>query len=106
MDELTLGLVSVALDDSDSVPVVRLAGELDVSCAEAVRSALTEALDHGHKGPVVFDLGALRFMDSSGIAVLLAISEAHGPVEVRHPSATVRRVIEVTGLAGVLRMVP
>ena len=45
-------------------------------------------------------------MDSSGIALLLQIAAKAQSVELRQPSALVRRMIEATGLADVLHMEP
>jgi STAS domain. len=53
---------------------------------------------------LVFDLSALNFIDSSGIAVLLRAVEKTDQLELRNPSTIVRRVIVATGLADVLRV--
>jgi anti-anti-sigma factor len=45
-------------------------------------------------------------MDSAGIAVLVRAAGEVGAVQIRNPSPIVRRVIEVTGLTGVLRIGP
>jgi anti-anti-sigma factor len=50
----------------------------------------------------VFDLSSLRFMDSSGIALLLRAREQVGDVVVRNPSAVIQRIIEATGLGDTL----
>ena len=52
----------------------------------------------------MFELSGLTFMDSSGIGLLLTIAAQVDEVEVRNPSVTVRRVIELSGLASTLRM--
>lgn len=87
------------------VPVVSLSGELDISNAEAVSVAIEAVIDDQAKR-VIFELGALTFMDSTGIALLLKICNRVGSIEVRSPTSTVRRVIEVTGLADTFGLVP
>ena len=89
--------------DADGVPVVRIAGELDISNAEELGDALESLVA---KGPtaLVFDFGDLQFMDSSGIALLLRISARVGEVRLRNPSNIVRRVVVNTGLSDVLRI--
>jgi anti-anti-sigma factor len=52
---------------------------------------------------LTFDLTRLRFIDSAGLAVLVAAA-ATTTVTVRNPSEIVRSVIEATGLATVLHM--
>jgi anti-anti-sigma factor len=81
--------------------MVKITGELDISNVETVRLAL---------GPVtadrpdilVFELSELRFIDSSGIALLLAVARDVGAVRMRAPSPAVRRIVEITGLTEVL----
>jgi anti-anti-sigma factor len=105
MDELNLGMCTVAVTVEGDIRVVRLAGELDISGADAVRAALERAVPAG-VGLVVFDLSDLQFMDSSGIALMLEVAGRTGAVELRRPSPIVRRIVEATGLVDVLGMGP
>jgi anti-sigma B factor antagonist len=85
----------------DGVPVLGLAGELDMSNTATLKAAIaTAGADDG--GRLVFDVSDLRFIDSAGIAVLLEAAERMGSVSLRAPAPVVRRVIEVTGLTEVL----
>lgn len=81
--------------------VVRLGGEVDMSNASNVQELVDQAMSP-QVGRLVFDLGALEFIDSSGLAVLLAAAQKVASVQLRNPSPIVRRVIEVTGLAETL----
>jgi anti-anti-sigma factor len=69
-----------------------------------VRSYLDDALAGGSER-LVFDLSGLEFMDSSGIALLAAAAQRVREVEIREPPATVRRLLELTGLTEILRIV-
>jgi anti-sigma B factor antagonist len=89
--------------EEPGLPVIRLAGELDLSNAAQVRAAVQAALA-GRSDRVALDLAGLEFMDSSGIAMLLALSQQVREVEVRHAAGAVLRVIQVTGLDQVLRL--
>lgn len=82
--------------------VVLLHGQLDLANAERVREIL-----RGTGGEtVVADLSGLTFLDSSGIAALLAARSevlAEGRAFVlRGAKGIVRQVLEVTGLAPLL----
>jgi anti-anti-sigma factor len=88
-------------DDGSGLPVIHLGGELDISNIPAVETEL-EPLLAGAGDRAVFDLSALRFMDSSGIALLLRAREQVGDVVVRNPSAVIQRIIEATGLGDTL----
>ena len=67
---------------------------------DALRQVGLEDLNAGS----LIDLSALEFMDSSAIAMLLRVVANTGPVTVRHPSRTVRQVVQATGLQDVLRV--
>lgn len=83
--------------------VIHLAGELDLATAPQLTSAAAEVLGGGAR-EVVVDLGALEFMDSSGLRVLLEVANQVDKVRVRNASATARRVIESTGVEAVLSL--
>jgi anti-anti-sigma factor len=84
-------------------PVLRLTGELDIAGVDTVRAAL-DSVPSDADG-IVFDLSALDFMDSSGIAVLLTARERFGRVQLRRPPDIIRQVLEMTGLSDSLPIV-
>jgi anti-sigma B factor antagonist len=84
--------------DATGEPVLKVSGELDLSNVGSIRTAI-EATVGRAVDRIVFDLSELRFMDSSGLAMLLAVAERVRTLELRRPPETVRRVIELTGLA-------
>jgi anti-sigma B factor antagonist len=87
--------------DPTGAPIVTVAGELDASNA-ATLQAIVAPIVAKHPERVIFSLGGLRYMDSAGISVLLGAAEKANAVHLRDPSPVVRRVIQLTGLAGVL----
>jgi anti-anti-sigma factor len=89
----------------DGTAVIRLSGELDMVSVESVRSVIEGALP-GQGDRLVFEISGLDFMDSSGIALLISMTRKVKTVEVRNPTAIVRRIIELTGLTDILLMVP
>lgn len=91
--------------DPTGVPIVSVSGELDSSNAGALEATIGPiAAEHPER--LVFDLSGLRFMDSAGIAVLVGVAAQVEAVQLRQPSQVVRRVIELTGLTGVLPIEP
>ena len=92
--------VEVSWDGATSV--CRLVGDLDAGSAARVRAVLAECLDEGHDA--VIDVAGLRFIDSSGIGVLVGalrrFDAAGHALTLRSPTASLRRVLDVTGLAG------
>ena len=61
------------------VRVVELSGDLDVAGAPTLQGAMQEIIDNGGQH-VVVDLGAVPFMDSSGLGVLVAAHRRMGAV--------------------------
>ncbi len=78
--------------------VVWLAGVLDSSAASSAQQAMAPMLASTPRR-VVFDLGDLQFVDSTGIGVLLetrlAIKEHGGDVAMTNVRKPVRRVLDV-----------
>ncbi len=93
------------LRDPSGVLTLSIAGELDLASVESVLETIDEELN-GNPERVVLDLGGLTFMDSSGIAMMLQVSQRVGNMEVRNVTPIVRRVIEATGLVEVLGLEP
>ena len=93
-------------DDGPGPPaVVVVAGELDPHTAPDLAAHL-EALVDGGARSVELDLGGLRFMDSSGLRVLLAAAErlagAGGSLVLRDPAPAVRRLLDIAGVGDAL----
>ncbi len=93
------------LSDSSGTPVLKLSGELDLSNVGSLRTAIDATYGLGLER-IVFDLSDLSFMDSSGLAMFVGVSEKVATVELRNPSPVVRRIIELTGLSGVFLVTP
>lgn len=87
------------------VPVVAAPEEIDVTNAEALRSALLMAAAHGH-GTLVVDMTATRFCDSCGMHTLLAAhNRAHaegGELLLVIPDITRLRAFQITGIDRVI----
>ena len=81
---------------------VRLAGELDHSSADRVRRELDELILDPKIKRLIFDMKELRFMDSSGIGLLIGrYKQMHrrgGTVAVARADARVDRIFEMAGL--------
>jgi anti-anti-sigma factor len=83
---------------------VTVIGEVDLANRERFEAVVEQAL-HTAPSKLVFDLAGVRFMDSSGLGVLLAATHRTPSVEVRAPSPAIRRLIEISGLTGLFRIV-
>jgi anti-sigma B factor antagonist len=81
---------------------ISLCGELDLANAGTAETALQASLAEG-ASRVVIDMRELEFIDSTGIALLVAaLANNDGEEKVRFipsPAPAVTRVLELTGLA-------
>ncbi len=91
----------VEVNEVDATVVLNLEGELDTATARELRAALATAMA-GDATAVVLDLAGLSFIDSTGIAVLLAgchQAESQGrSFTLRHPARMVLKVLHLTGV--------
>ena len=85
----------------EGAQVLEVSGELDAASAPALRERLAEVATRGG-GPVVMDLSVLRFIDSTGLSVLLntkrRLTRRGRGFAVVCPPGHVRRILEVTKL--------
>ena len=81
---------------------VCLTGELDHSMAARVRSEIDPLIDEARVRRVVFDVGRLEFMDSSGIGLIIGrykrLSRRGGSVAVVGSNERVDRIFNMAGL--------
>jgi anti-sigma B factor antagonist len=84
--------------------LVTASGEIDMATAPKLRAAILAQVN-GKPVDIVVDLSAVSFLDSSGIAALVAgyrrVEETGGAFTVRNPQARVQRVLQLSGLANV-----
>lgn len=100
MAEESVSTFRATAHEAPEAVVVTAAGELDLVGAPRLLQALPGAGD----APVVLDLGAVSFMDSSGLRSLLearqACADAGRGFAIARPSDAVLRVLELVDLAG------
>ncbi|WEK55631.1 MAG: anti-sigma F factor antagonist [Candidatus Cohnella colombiensis] len=94
--------LQVELEQRRNVLVVRLKGELDHHTADVVRFKMEDAILRGRCDHVVLSLKELRFMDSSGLGVILGryklVKSRGGKMVVSDMSTSVSRLFELSGL--------
>ena len=97
-----------ALGDRVARTVIHVAGELDVATSGLLAAAVARAMEAGNAGraDLVVDLAHVRFIDASGVNVLIRATSrarsAGGTLVLRSPSRTVRRILDVLRLREVL----
>ena len=90
-------------DHQDGVLRVELTGDLDMTTAGPVEERLMELEAGDPPERVVLDLRGLRFIDSTGLSLLLNADsrgrKAGRPVTVVSGTGAPRRILETTGLS-------
>jgi len=103
------GPLDVEVQQHERACVVRLAGELDAEQAPGLRSLLADRVLSG-PGHLVLELSGLTFIDSSGLATLIAVHKgtraAGTSLVLARPSDAVTKVLALTGLRTVLATAP
>jgi len=94
-------------DDSGAVLVVT--GDVDASSAPQLRSELVAAMEDV-PAALRIDLAGVEFLDSLGLSVLVAAQrradELGVALELANPAGPCRRVLEITRLTDLFRIVP
>jgi anti-sigma B factor antagonist len=86
--------------------MVQVSGDVDISNAHHVQRAIDTATRQ-NVNRLVVDLGEVRFMDSSGLKVLIATaaSRPQGSVVVIATQPAIRRIFAITGTDSIIPIV-
>ena len=87
--------------------LLHLSGELDMDSAPALSAALEEPVRRG--GTVGLNVAELSFIDSSGLNTILTANRLlgdRGRIVIFQPGPAIRRLIEITGLEGIINVAP
>ena len=95
---------TIVEDRTGDQRILRLGGELDLASAAEFEARLAELV--ASRSETVVDLSELSFMDSTGLALLIAASKqaeaGGGRLSVRAPAPPVRRMMELCGVVGLI----
>ena len=94
---------------TDGTLRVELRGEVAFATADTLRESIRDAVDRARPALVLMDLSKVTFMDSSGMHILAAADARARRSDTRlviaHPTPSVRRLLELTGMNEVLQIV-
>lgn len=90
-------------------PVFRLSGELDHHNAQDIRRELDHVIKKYSLSELILDLKDLKFMDSSGIGVVLGryklLKKRHGELYVRNVGRNVDKIFKMSGLYQIIKKI-
>lgn len=85
---------------------ILLDGELDHHTAEYTRTHMDALMLKSRASQIIIDLSSLRFMDSTGIGVLIGrykkMKDKNIPIYVANPSSQAERIFKITGLYSIM----
>ncbi len=86
----------------DNTLIVKFDGELDHHVAENIRTELDDTINRRGIRNLIFDLNDMRFMDSSGIGVIIGrykhITKLGGKVSVIHVTEQIDKIFNLAGM--------
>ncbi|MFN3653234.1 MAG: STAS domain-containing protein [Armatimonadota bacterium] len=103
------GELRISTDEAGGVPVIRAEGEVDLGTVDQLRSAASEVV-RGKPKRVVFDLGKVTYIDSTGLGILVATRKQLGggpdSVVIVTEQPAVLQSLSLTGLDRIFSVVP
>jgi anti-anti-sigma factor len=99
------GSPRIQVDRDQGIPVVHVAGEMEISQAPVIRELLVGAADNRDVG-VVIDLGDTTYLDSAGVNILFELADGLAKRQLRMAlvvpeGGLVDRVVTLVDLASV-----
>jgi anti-sigma B factor antagonist len=98
--------LTCAIDFRDDLATITPAGEVDLDSASLLRETVEAAIARQGIAWIDIDLNNVTFVDSTGIAVLVAMFKAAGEhgiaLQVLRPHPMVRTLLEIVGLLDLL----
>ena len=85
--------------------VVTVSGEIDIATSDRFEAVVAEAIG-AEPDTLVFDLAGVRFMDSSGLGVMLTTIHRTAAVKIRAASPGMLRLLQISGVAQLFQIVP
>ncbi len=86
--------------------VVKLNGEIDQHCTSEIRDEIDREVDIKNVSTLIFDLGDVTFMDSSGLGMIMGrykkLKAMGGKLMLVRPRPQVDRVLELSGIKKLL----
>ncbi len=86
----------------DKTLIVQFSGELDHHSAQEVREEIDGKIESNNIFNLIFDLANMRFMDSSGIGVVIGrykrINKTGGKVAVINEGPHVEKIFQMAGI--------
>lgn len=93
--------LSLRTENKDGHTIVHVGGELDLEVASQMRAAMEPLMEMSDRR-LTLDLHELKYIDSTGIGILISILKARharkAPFDVENVPAHIRKLFDMTGI--------
>lgn len=93
--------MEINIKEEASITIIELAGEVDAQRSPEIKNKIKDLISEG-KSRIVIDLGAVKYMDSSGLGVLVsglkATRKENGDLKLATLQTEVQNIFELTQL--------
>lgn len=93
---------SVEVDKNNSLPIVRVKGEIDVYTCTQLNTRLQELIQQDGIHTLVLNLEHIQYIDSTGLGTIAhaarEVQRDNGHIRVVCPKPQVRKIFEISGL--------
>lgn len=87
-------------EHSADVGILNIEGDIDIYNTSDLKRTVNELIDGANKKHIIFNLGGVPYIDSSGIGALIAtltkLKKSGGTLKIVNPQDSVRKVFELT----------
>ena len=100
--------MNVQYVEKDKLLLVEITEEIDHHVAEKIRKRIDNEITRYMPRKTIFDFSRVTFMDSAGIGMIIGrykmMRLIGGSLEITNISATVRRILEMSGINKIIPM--
>lgn len=97
------------IKSENGTAVAQLSGEIDHHSTKELRAELDKFVITMQPETLAIDLSSITFMDSSGIGLIIGryklLKECGGKLEIRSPQPYIRRVLRLSGIERIVKIV-
>lgn len=97
------------IKSENGTAVAQLSGEIDHHSAKELRAELDKFVITMQPETLAIDLSSITFMDSSGIGLIIGryklLKECGGKLEIRSPQPYIRRVLRLSGIERIVKII-
>ncbi len=98
--------MEIRIESIGTTLVVKLAGEIDQSCAEEIRGDIDREITLRHAQNLILDFAAVDFMDSSGLGMIIGrykqMKARGGKTMIIRAKPQVDKILSLSGLKKII----